>query len=175
MTEDMPELTPAQIVERTEDDVNGLTMLALSHSSWLVRATARARLDALELAEIEAEETADAATCAATEVNIGPIFRLPAFRVLEQHFDADGTRVIDRVELLPGASLEVGPGAGFGEVARSDDLRAAEKTASATHELTITTGAQTGTIGRCSCRLFSMVGPRDQIEAFHADHLRDQR
>jgi hypothetical protein len=41
----------------------------------------------------------------------------------------------------------------------------------ADHELTVTTGPQTGTIGRCSCRLFSMVGPEDTIRNFHAIHL----
>jgi hypothetical protein len=43
----------------------------------------------------------------------------------------------------------------------------------ADHELTITNSPQTGTVGRCSCRLFSMIGPKDQIENFHRDHLRD--
>lgn len=41
----------------------------------------------------------------------------------------------------------------------------------ADHELSITTGPQTGTVGRCSCRLFSMVGPEDLIRSFHRSHL----
>jgi hypothetical protein len=41
----------------------------------------------------------------------------------------------------------------------------------ADHKLTISTGPQTGTIGRCSCRLFSMVAPADLIRRWHDTHV----